>query len=323
MRLFFILFLFFIVSCSFYEPLEVNVGSDLVNGTLSLDSDVYCDVNGGKVPYEYSWTMNGEIIEDCLDSCKFNLDKVGVYEVKCNVKDSLGNETTDSIRLIVEKEKVKIDSMITFGDSLTYGHALENPKEDNWAELYRLDLLDADMYNYAKDGAKTSDILDNQLVEFKNDTIADGNKLVFLWVGANDIVALVSHDEFKENYINILDELIVIEDATVVLINIPDASKLSVADDIEKGLNDLLSDFGFTLAIKRLTKDVVSSYNEIIYSLADEYRLNVVDMYSFMDSFNDEMISDDRFHPNELGHEMIKDEIKHDVVELYFETEFY
>jgi len=323
MRLFFVLFLFIFVSCSseVIEPLEVDVSSGVVNGTLYLDTDVQCDVRGGKEPYSYTWGINGEIIKDCTSLCGFEIGEIGVYEVECNVIDSLGNETSDSIILIVEKEKINVDTIIVFGDSLTYGHALENPEEDNWAKLFS-DELNAELYNYAFDGAKTSDILETQLIDYGEDTLTGENKLVFLWIGTNDIVALVSKEEFRDNYINIVEELVQIDDSELILINIADASKLSVTEDVEKGINELLEGFGFTLAIKRLTKDVVASYNNIIYEIADEYSLIVVDMYSFMDNFDDNMISDDRFHPNELGHELIKEEISTGIEFIYPEKEF-
>jgi len=331
----YILFLIpiFFVACASvqkYEPMQLTITADNTTGFINLKTQVHCTVIGGNAPYSYLWSINYSKIslDQCgnQSNCIVSIDTIGDYKLGCEVKDAASNALKDEIMLTVAKMPVKIDTIVTFGDSLTYGYSLNDHKNSNWAALYRKEFQSAYLFNYAQSGATTEDIK-NQLILFgidsKSYNFSEKRNLIFIWIGANDIINFVSVSQFKSNYYQILSQLISLPNTQIILINIPDVTKLSVADSVEQGVNQLVNGFGISLNLKKLSRNIISNYNNAINDTANEFNLKVIDMFSYLDTFDPSLVSSDGFHPNVEGHKMIMEKIKEEVIKDYPAIDFY
>lgn len=329
-----LLSLVFLIACSTIikekiEPLTVIVKTTNTSGILSLQTKINCNAQGGKTPYAYNWKLNDtKILEKCTNAsiCTIFVDIIGNHKVTCEVMDSNTNISKDNIILTVEKKPVKIDNVITFGDSLTYGSTLKERNISNWAYLYIKEFTPAMLFNYARPGAKTSNV-NGQIMIFELDSILykldEKNKLIFIWIGSNDVLTLVPLTVFRNSYSRIIRKLITVPNAEIIIINIPDVTKLSAAGDIEQTIDSFLSDFGISINLKHVSKSIIRQYNNIIQQIASQNNIPVIDMFSYLEEFEDAYISEDRFHPNEQGHKLIKEKVKQEVEKFFPKTRFY
>ncbi|MBU0614634.1 MAG: SGNH/GDSL hydrolase family protein [Nanoarchaeota archaeon] len=299
------------------QPLSVELDSENVTGIVFLDTELKCVVAGGKEPYTISWSMGNCSGKDCRLQVG-----IGSYDVACKVKDARGTQGEASIEINVEKKQKDIDIVITLGDSLTEGFGLISPKDSNWASLFSKK-YNATLHNLAVSGADTFVVIEQQLPKYRRLNISQ-NSIVFLWIGANDIATFTIPNDFKQNYADIVAEL-VSKGADLILLNIPDASKLSVADDVQSQVDSYFEQFGFSsgLSVGGITKEIIDVYNNMIYQVARDYNLDVVDIYSYMDRFSDDVISSDRFHPNEEGHKLIAEKVETEFESFYPDVTFY
>jgi len=313
------------------EPLAISLSIPIIQAELSLSTTATCSASGGTQPYHYTWKSNDPAlsVQHCdLLSCPISINKIGSYQLSCTVIDTDKSTRKSSVSLSVIKKQEQIDTVIFFGDSLTEGYGLEQPETTNWAYLYKTSLSKADIYNYAVSGATTFSIKDYQLSQYDTDYtdnhLNNKNKIIFLWIGANDIVSLINTDIFKQNYESIIQSIINKPNTKLILLTIPDASKLSIATAIEQDVNTLLQSFGVqgSLEVKAITKDIITLYNDIIYELAITYNLPVIDMFTFLETIDQKYITDDFFHPNEAGHQEIKKKVQEDITIIYPDTEF-
>ena len=298
-------------------PLIVKVYADKTIAELSLDSKVLCAATGGKGAYSYDWTLDDDEMGNCRErkDCDVSVE-IGNYSVKCKVADESNQSVSDEIKLFVTKDYVDIDDIILFGDSLTAGFGLVTPADSRWGSLYSQKFKKAEIHNYAISGATSYSVEAYQMMLFENDSINDDhNKLVFLWIGANDAVSLIHPEDYKRNLEIVLNKLSKLNNTIVVILNVPDASKLSIASDIEEELNYIAEQLqlGMGIEAKKFVQDSIAVYNQEIDSVAGRYNVPVIDMFNFMDSFDDSLITPDGFHPNEMGHKLISEKVKEDV----------
>jgi acyl-CoA thioesterase I len=311
--IFILLFSFFIISCTKPIPLEISLTANNATVYIHSQDSFYCNAANGTRTYAFIWNLDKNPINECFNQsvCTQKFDTLGKYEINCEVSDGK-EKLNQSVLIEIVKIPKKIDYIIGFGDSLTYGFGV--PQDKSWFYLYSDTFEDAKAYDYAINGATSYSVVEYQLSLFKNENISNQkSKLVFLWFGANDIKKLITAEEFKANYINTINEISSMPNTDIILITIPDVSKLQVATDIQQGLNDLISGFGVKLDVKGFGHDVIASYNQVILDLAKEYNLNVIDMFSYMANFDNSLISSDQFHPNGRGHEEINKIVKKDV----------
>ncbi|MFC1728479.1 SGNH/GDSL hydrolase family protein [Nanoarchaeota archaeon] len=227
------------------------------------------------------------------------------------IEPVISENVSQEIKNITENiTEQTIEEIIAIGDSLTYGESLEN--ENNcWISLYS---NQTKLHNYAVSGATTFGARYSQLLEFKKEPVGS-KRLVFMWIGANDAASFISLPNFEDNYRAIVNEILDMENTTLILINIPDASKLSVAETVQTQVDEYLSQYGVqtNIEVKTVTKDVLAQYNSVIKSIADENNLTLIDMFGFLETFDNSMISADLFHPNEKGHRLIAEKIREEV----------
>lgn len=305
-----VLFIVLAIGCA-KPPLAVSLTSSNSTYYIHSDGNFICNAAGGSGEYVYNWELDNKKIDYCSgNSCAVSFDALGAYNINCEVSD--GKETANkSVSVEVVKIPKKIECIFGFGDSLTAGYGVK--PEDSWISLYSKNFEDIHLFNYAVSGATSYNVSYDELMMLNvNDYYCFGNSLVFLWFGANDIINFISVEDFRNNYIKVIDSLSS-EKREIILITIPDVSKLNVANDIQQSVNNFLSVFGIQIDVKKISQDVVSQYNEIIFELAKQYNLNVIDMFTYMNDFDNSMVGKDRFHPNEKGHKEISNIVSKEV----------
>ena len=297
-----------------YENLTLNLTSNKKEVKIFSEIEFMCTPNGGKKPYEFSWIE--KTIECGKNKCSLIPDQLGDFKIDCTVKDNLNQTITKQIFFRVIKRELDITEVYTLGDSLTYGHNVGDPINNNWAKLYA-DTLDAKIINNAISGATTYGIIDYQLPLLKELVNENETKLIYIWVGSNDAKNFISLANFRNNYNIIVNETKDIPNSKLILITMPDASKLQVADDIETSVNDLLAQVGVGIEVKKLGQDIIRQYNDVIFNIANENSLDVIDMFTYMENFNNSLVSDDMFHPNKEGQIEIAKLIKNETSSFY------
>ncbi len=327
MRRYCVLLLLFLAACGVVqqveeapqeaEPLDVSLSSEVTSAELELKTTLECSASGGTEPYRYDWDIeNDSIVASCQEQCEVSLQRIGRYSVSCAVTDARGRTAGSASTLEVLKEQVDVDSVVAFGDSLTAGFGVSD--NETWPYL-NSERLDADLDNYAVSGATTFDVI-RQVETFNSST---GEKMIFLWVGANDAKKLFEPSVFRNNYEQLLEKLSEVENAHVFVMTIPDASRLPVAEDVENDVNRIAQRLGFgQISVRGLVQEVISVYNRIIKQTAEEHDVTVIEMYQPMEAMNDTLITEDGFHPNEQGHKRIEERIRTRIEEAHPRKEF-
>lgn len=285
------------------EPLKIELIVAKRQAELLLDTTARCIATGGKEPLKYEWSLDKEML-DCKERCPIVVDEISNPTLTCMVSDTSGQSQTRQETLNVTKQLIEVTQIITLGDSLTYGHGLSDPTTQAWPALMSKRFPDAVLTNPAVSGSTSWNAAD-QALEIK-DKATKGHALVFLWVGANDIPRMIPLDQYEKNLRFILDNLR--GDATITMITIPDVSKLWIAEQIDAQVNQLLNQIGVQgeLQIAEAGKETITKYNTVIKKVADEYNVEVVDMFEKMDVFDQSWILPDQVHPNAEGHRQIE-----------------
>jgi lysophospholipase L1-like esterase len=321
-KIIFILFLsLFIISCA-KQPLDISLTAENTTIYIQSSDSFSCQASGGEEKYTYSWKLNNKPADCSGNSCNIHFDKLGKYEIICEVFD--GKERVNqSVTIEVIKIPKRIECIYGFGDSLTEAYGVS--KEDSWISFYSKNFEDVHLFNYAVSDSTSYNVSEQQIpmLWVQDYACFEGDSLIFLWFGANDIKRFVPLEDFRNNYIKTIESVSKIKKSKVVLITIPDVSKLSVADEVEQNVNDFLSNFGVQIAVKQITQDIISEYNQIIFDLAKEYNLYVIDMFFYMENFDNDLVSSDRFHPNEKGHKEISKTISKEVENIFKDYDFY
>jgi lysophospholipase L1-like esterase len=238
----------------------------------------------------------------------------------CGVSSGEMNSSV-SIVLQVTKRAKPIRDIIVFGDSLSYGHGLADPATQSWPAGYGRTFKHATLHTYAVSGADTRYVLTTELPRYRNETIKNedaGDTVVFVWIGANDVKVLAPLGEFEANYKRILDNLSAAGHKDIVLMTIPDVSRLSVASDVEQGVNAFLGNVGIApVDVKGMSRELITRYNAVIRHEAQTRGLPVIDMFEFMTTVPDSLLVADRVHPNAEGHKLIARRVQDDVDSFY------
>jgi lysophospholipase L1-like esterase len=312
----------------------VSLFADRMMGEINFSTTVHCQASGGTGSYVYTWSGTKSDIDSfggCADtSCPILLTTLGNHTITCSV---VSGDTNSSVSIILQvtKRARQISAIIVFGDSLSYGHGLANPANESWPVVYSRTFRHATLHNYAIDGAGTQYVLTNEMPRYQNDTIAGiskggsaknamakGNVLVFVWIGANDIKLLVPPDTFADNLGMILDNLTGAGYKDIILMTIPDMSKLSVATEVEQGVNQFLSNVGLQpIGVKQIGQEVITRYNNVITHEAAARGLRVIDMFTFMKTIPDGLITADRVHPNAEGQKLVAKYVQDTVISFY------
>ncbi|WP_417785310.1 SGNH/GDSL hydrolase family protein [Tenacibaculum sp.] len=185
--------------------------------------------------------------------------------------------------------------IICFGDSITRGE--NDSDKGGWADRLKAHCMklflktrkdEICIFNMGIGGETTEGLVKRFANEFNTRLLKDGNNIVTLAYGANDIALLngknaVSLEKFRDN-LNLCIEHALKHNATVYLINI-----LPVIEDD----NNIK---------KRLLKDILR-YNDILLSIAQKQDIHFIDVYSKFDIVKENLLTYDGVHPNAEGHE--------------------
>jgi acyl-CoA thioesterase I len=115
--------------------------------------------------------------------------------------------------------------------------------------------------------------------------------LVTIWTGPNDVIQGVDVDHFADELAAIFRRLRERTEGLVVAANIPDLTELprfrAAPDD-------------------DVTQERIQEFNDAIAEQAEAYNALVVDL--FAEPVEDDLVSDDGFHPSNEGHRRIAEE---------------
>jgi len=192
--------------------------------------------------------------------------------------------------------------IICFGDSITRG---ENDNEKGgWTDrlkAYCMKLFlknrknEICVFNMGIGGETTEGLVKRFENEFNTRLLKDGNNVVTLAYGANDIASLngkntVSLEKFRDN-LNLCIDHALKHNATVYLINI-----LPVLENDNN-------------TKKRSPKDILR-YNDILLSIAQKRNIHFIDIHSKFNFDKQDLLTYDGVHPNAKGHEKIFNTVK-------------
>jgi acyl-CoA thioesterase-1 len=115
--------------------------------------------------------------------------------------------------------------------------------------------------------------------------------LVTVWTGANDVIQGVDVDQFADELAEIFKRLRERTDGLIVAANVPDLTELPrfrAAPDAD------------------VTQARIEAFNDAITDQAEAHDVLVVDL--FAEPVQDDLVSDDGFHPSNEGHRRIAEE---------------
>jgi lysophospholipase L1-like esterase len=115
--------------------------------------------------------------------------------------------------------------------------------------------------------------------------------LVTVWIGANDAIEGEDADAFEGELQDIFARLRDRTDSLIVAANIPDLTELPRFRD---GPDD------------DVTRGRIQEFNDAIAEQAEDHDVLIVDL--FAEPVEDDLVSDDGFHPNNEGHLRIAEE---------------
>jgi acyl-CoA thioesterase-1 len=115
--------------------------------------------------------------------------------------------------------------------------------------------------------------------------------LVTVWTGANDVIEGEDADDFEDALEDIFDRLRDRTDGIIVVANIPDLTQLPRFREEPD---------------EDVTRERIKAFNEAIAEQAKDYDVLLVDLYGR--PVDDDLVSEDGFHPNNQGHQRIADQ---------------
>ncbi len=226
----------------------------------------------------------------------------------------------ENTKVSTTKEKLQLsDSTLTivaFGNSITATRKTINKVyAQRLPALLQKNGIEAKVINSGKPGSHTGHITDNDLFKikhaldrFESDVLGYNPDIVIIGFGTNDAhidskkrrgKSRIPLDRYKSNLEFMINQLL--SRGTQVVLIAPNI----LGDKYDKFQN------------KRLLK-----YVRVVRHLADKYKLGLVDNYKLFvnyqkktdKSYEDLML--DGVHPNDLGHELIADELTKEIIKI-------
>jgi acyl-CoA thioesterase I len=177
--------------------------------------------------------------------------------------------------------------IVALGDSTIEGIGATEPGKAFAPIVYeavKSHKKNAKFFNFGAAGAKVQDVVNFQLA----DALRLKPDLILLSIGANDVIKPVKTFQFDRNYKNLISSLSQNTKALIVVNNIPD---FSIAPAVPRPVLPW-----FNLITRKL--------NRSIQKYTQEAGGILIDLYSQSKIFKGyrELISDDGFHPSDLGY---------------------
>jgi lysophospholipase L1-like esterase len=185
-----------------------------------------------------------------------------------------------------QENPVPEGDLVMLGDSIAAGVGASDPEQ---ALLPWLDqsLRGRTHHNFAFGGAKVSDVLNQQVSQAEQ--VGPGK--VYVIVGANDVTGFTSASAFRDQYRRMLQRLQE-TGARLVVANIPALAETPVVPG----------------ELKPLARERTAELNKIIAEEAAAVGAELFDFHSLSQRHlvgKDEVLAEDRYHPNEEGYALI------------------
>ena len=177
---------------------------------------------------------------------------------------------------------------VALGASDAVGVGAQRPGREGWVPLVHAALPDAPrLVNLGVSGARIGDVLTMQTPV----AIDAQPRWISLWPGVNDLRNDVSLETFRQQLEQTLNALDQVEDATIILLTIPDLRDLPV----------------FAAEDRDLFDTTVQEWNSVIRDVGERHGALLVDLYTGAPELaaNPDYVSADGFHPSSAGYQRI------------------
>lgn len=177
---------------------------------------------------------------------------------------------------------------VALGASDAVGIGAQRPGRDGWVPLVHAALPgNTRLVNLGVSGARINDILTMQ-----TPVAVDARpRWISLWPGINDLRNDVPSETFRQQLDLTLNALAQVEDATIILLTIPDLRDLPV----------------FAAEDRDLLDATVQEWNSVIRDAGERHGALLVDLYTGAPELanNPDYVSSDGFHPSSAGYQRI------------------
>lgn len=180
------------------------------------------------------------------------------------------------------------DVYVALGASDAVGIGAQRPAQDGWVPLVHAALPgNPHLVNLGISGARLDDILTVQAPV----AVDAQPRWISLWPGVNDLRNDVPLETFRQQLEQTLDTLGQTDDATIILITIPDLRDLPV----------------FSGANRDRLDSTVQEWNTVIRDTGTRHGALLVDLYTGAPELaeNPDYVSADGFHPSSAGYRRI------------------
>ena len=177
---------------------------------------------------------------------------------------------------------------VAIGASETFGTGADRPATENWPTDLGVHLpRGAQIVNLGIPGITAPQALQSELPE----ALDAKPDLVTVWLGTNDIVNMVSLDDYQQSLDNILSQLGELDHIHVAVANIPDLNLLPRFYSLDQA----------TLQAQ------VEQWNKVVAQEVAAHQDILVDVYSQSSDLlgHPEYLSGDGLHPSTLGYRLI------------------
>ena len=177
---------------------------------------------------------------------------------------------------------------VALGASDAVGVGAQRPGREGWVPLVHAALSgNPQLINLGVSGARIDDILAMQTPV----AIDAQPRWISLWPGVNDLRNDVHLETFRQQLEQTLNALTQVEDATIILLTIPDLRDLPV----------------FAAEDRDLLDATVQEWNSVIRDAGQRHGALLVDLYTGAPELadNPNYVSADGFHPSSAGYQRI------------------
>lgn len=177
---------------------------------------------------------------------------------------------------------------VALGASDAVGVGAQRPGREGWVPLVHAALPgNPRLVNLGVSGARIDEILTMQTPV----AIDAQPRWISLWPGVNDLRNDVTLETFRQQLEYTLDALDQVEDATIILLTIPDLRDLPVFAAVNRDLLDT----------------TVQEWNSVIRDAGERHGALLVDLYTGAPELadNPDYVSADGFHPSSAGYQRI------------------
>jgi acyl-CoA thioesterase I len=201
---------------------------------------------------------------------------------------------------------------VAIGASETYGVGAEDPLRDSWPHVFFKTALppSTSFVNLGIPGATVEDALDRELPY----AVKLDPEIVTVWLNVNDMIAGFTPQDYERNLSRLLKELSDKGVEQILVANTPPLDHLPAYRNCRRPAAAESVECSFALRRRLPTRealnDMVADYNRAVARAATRTGAVVVDLHRRALELREagreeELISDDGFHPSSAGHKAV------------------